>query len=35
LDDLNKYTDEKQPWQTIKDENKIDETIEVLYTIAE
>ena len=35
LDILNKFADEKQPWQTIKDENKKEETINVLYTIAE
>lgn len=35
LDSLNKFADEKQPWQTIKDETKIEETKEVLYTIAE
>ncbi|MDD3646699.1 MAG: methionine--tRNA ligase [Candidatus Gracilibacteria bacterium] len=35
LDSLNKFADEKQPWVTIKDEDKQDETREVLYTIAE
>ncbi len=35
LDKLNKFVDDKQPWQTIKDENKQEETREVLYTIAE
>jgi len=32
---LNKFADEKEPWQTIKDETKLEETREVLYTIAE
>lgn len=35
LDSLNKFADEKEPWQTIKDEIKLEETKEVLYTIAE
>lgn len=35
LDKLNKFADETQPWQTIKDETKLEETKEVLYTIAE
>lgn len=35
LDTLNKFADEKEPWQTIKDETKLEETREVLYTIAE
>ncbi len=35
LDKLNKFADEKEPWQTIKDETKLEETREVLYTIAE
>jgi methionyl-tRNA synthetase len=34
LDTLNKFADDKQPWQTIKDEDK-SETIETLYTLAE
>jgi methionyl-tRNA synthetase len=34
LDTLNKFADEKQPWQTIKDDDK-SETIETLYTLAE
>jgi methionyl-tRNA synthetase len=34
LDTLNKFADEKQPWQTIKDDDKT-ETIETLYTLAE
>lgn len=34
LDALNKFADDKQPWQTIKDEDKT-ETIETLYTLAE
>ena len=34
LDTLNKFADEKQPWQTIKDDDKR-ETIETLYTLAE
>ncbi len=35
LDDLNKYADEKQPWQTIKDESLYDDTKDVLYTLSE
>lgn len=35
LDDLNKFADTKQPWQTIKDDDKQEETRDVLYTIAE
>lgn len=35
LDSLNKYADTKQPWQTIKDESKQEETMEVLWVIAE
>lgn len=35
LDSLNKFADEKQPWQTIKETEKQEETREVLYTIAE
>ncbi|QFR39372.1 methionine--tRNA ligase [Candidatus Gracilibacteria bacterium 28_42_T64] len=35
LDEINKYVDTNEPWQMIKDENKRDETKEVLYTIAE
>lgn len=35
LDSLNKFADEKQPWQTIKEIEKQEETREVLYTIAE
>ncbi len=35
LDSLNKFADEKQPWQIIKDPEKQEETREVLYTIAE
>lgn len=35
LDKINNYTTEKEPWQTIKDESKLDETREVLYTISE
>ncbi len=34
LDSLNKFADTKQPWQTIKDNDK-SETIETLYTLAE
>ncbi len=34
LDILNKFADDKQPWQTIKDDDK-SETIETLYTLAE
>lgn len=35
LDKLNNFTTEKEPWQMIKDETKLEETKEVLYTIAE
>ncbi len=35
LDDLNKFADTKQPWQTIKEEEKQDETRDILYTLAE
>ncbi len=35
LDELNNFTTQKEPWQMIKDETKLDETKEVLYTIAE
>jgi methionyl-tRNA synthetase len=35
LDSLNKFADEKEPWKMIKDESKVEETREVLYTIAE
>lgn len=35
LDSLNNFTTEKEPWQTIKDDSKQEETREVLYTIAE
>lgn len=35
LDILNTYTTKKEPWQTIKDESKLEETREVLYTISE
>lgn len=35
LDELNNYTTQKEPWQMIKDETKLEETCEVLYTIAE
>lgn len=35
LDSLNDFTTKKEPWQTIKDENKQEETREVLFTIAE
>ncbi|MDD4151844.1 MAG: methionine--tRNA ligase [Candidatus Gracilibacteria bacterium] len=35
LNYLNKFADEKQPWQTIKETEKQEETREVLYTIAE
>jgi len=35
LDDLNNFTTQKEPWQMIKDESKLQETTEVLYTIAE
>jgi methionyl-tRNA synthetase len=35
LDSLNKFADIKEPWQTIKDEDKVEETREVLYTLAE
>jgi methionyl-tRNA synthetase len=34
LDALNKFADVKEPWKTIKDEDK-SETIETLYTLAE
>lgn len=32
---LNKFADEEEPWQMIKDETKIEKTKEVLYIIAE
>ena len=35
LDIVNKYVDENEPWKMIKDETKIEETKEVLYTVAE
>lgn len=35
LDSLNNFTTKKEPWQMIKDETKMEETKEVLYTIAE
>ncbi len=35
LDELNKYVDNKQPWTLIKDESKLDETIDIFYTISE
>lgn len=35
LDSLNKFADIKEPWQTIKDENKKEETMNTLYTLAE
>ncbi len=35
LDKLNDFTTQKEPWQMIKDETKLEETKEVLYTIAE
>lgn len=35
LDNLNDFTTKKEPWQTIKDDLKQDETREVLYVIAE
>lgn len=35
LDKLNDFTTKKEPWQTIKDETKLEETKEILYTIAE
>ncbi|MDD5770188.1 MAG: methionine--tRNA ligase [Candidatus Gracilibacteria bacterium] len=35
LDELNDFTTQKEPWQTIKDETKLENTKEVLYTIAE
>ena len=35
LDNLNNYTTQKEPWKMLKDETKILETKEVLYTIAE
>lgn len=35
LNDLNDFTTKKEPWQIIKDETKLGETREVLYTIAE
>jgi methionyl-tRNA synthetase len=35
LDKLNNFVTEKEPWQTIKDESKQEETMEVLYTVAE
>lgn len=35
LDNLNTFVTQKEPWQMIKDENKLEETREVLYTVAE
>lgn len=35
LDTLNDFTTQKEPWQMIKDETKLEDTKEVLYTIAE
>lgn len=35
LDRLNDFTTKKEPWQTIKESEKQEETREVLYTIAE
>lgn len=35
LDDLNKFADTKQPWKTIKEEDKFEETNDTLFTIAE
>lgn len=35
LDKLNKFADEKQPWQMIKYESKQEETRDILFTIAE
>jgi methionyl-tRNA synthetase len=35
LDELNNFTTKKEPWQTLKDETKTEETRDVLYTIAE
>lgn len=35
LDKLNKFADIKQPWQMIKDDDKQEETRNVLYTLAE
>lgn len=35
LDDLNKYVDQKQPWVSIKDLEKKEQNIDVLYTLAE
>ncbi len=35
LDSLNDFTTQKEPWQMIKDETKLEDTKEVLYTIAE
>lgn len=35
LDKLNKYADEREPWKTIKEEEKREETIETLYCLAE
>ena len=35
LDSLNRFADEKQPWKTIKDESKKQETQEILYNLAE
>lgn len=35
LSSINLYVDNMEPWQMIKDETKLEETKEVLYTIAE
>lgn len=35
LDSLNDFTTQKEPWQMIKDESKLQETTEVLFIIAE
>lgn len=35
LDDVNKFVDDKQPWNLIKDEEKRDDVIDIFYTIAE
>jgi methionyl-tRNA synthetase len=35
LDDLNKYVDDTQPWTLLKNEEKIEEVINIFYTIAE
>jgi len=35
LDIVNKYVDENEPWKMIKDETRVEETKEVLFTVAE